>query len=282
MRLGEDEDGSTGSARADRRGESVRGGLAAQRRRRERAHDAVDVRPAARLEARTAASVSGPKMPSTLMPPSACCSSLHLPAFAAGAERDACSVVVVGSGLGCTALAAGLPAREARRSGPTVSAASAPSEIALRARARPGRSAARRRAGARASARATAPTARSSARSRGVAQAARGRRAASASDGGVVRRRGARLRTARARRARERSSEASPGVDDSKITRESRHAKASFLHLLGAYGVSCRARVSFYATPHIVAIRPRSLSAALGPPLLHPVGPRIRHERAGT
>ena len=34
-----------------------------------------------------------------------------------------------------------------------------------------------------------------------------------------------------------------PGVDDSKITRGSRHAKASFLHLLGAYGVSCRARV---------------------------------------
>src|SRR3974390_829299 len=49
--------------------------------------------------------------------------------------------------------------------------------------------------------------------------------------------------------------------------------EASFLlPLLGAYGVSCRARVSIYATPHLVAIRPRSLSAALGPPLLPPLG----------
>src|SRR2546423_14263831 len=47
--------------------------------------------------------------------------------------------------------------------------------------------------------------------------------------------------------------------------------------LRDAYGVSCRARVSIYATPHVWRFAPAAW-AALGPPILGPVGWRTRRD----
>jgi len=66
-----------------------------------------------------------------------------------------------------------------------------------------------------------------------------------------------------------------------KITNESRHAKASFLTLLGAYGVSCRARVN-HATPHLWRFAPAASGLHWVPRSLAPVGARTRHERAAN
>ena len=105
--------------------------------------------------------------------------------------------------------------------------------------------------------------------------------------GGCRQARGAASALRRPARARVRGERESVPARRPRGRRQQDHVRiptceASFLTLLGAYGVSCRARVTFYATPHLVAIRPRSRSAALGPPILHPVGSRTRHERAAN
>ena len=206
-----------------------------------------------------------------------------LPALAFGADRD----VVFGRRRRAAGRGDGLPAAGRERSLPD--RPSAPQ--ARRARSvwrafRPARSAARLRGGERASVRARAPRLR---RRRGRACAARAPRAAARRgrtdpSGGRAavqwsRRVGARAtRRERSRRARERSSEASQGSTAPR-SRTNPDMQASFLTLLGAYGVSCRARVN-YATPHLWRFAPAVSRLHWVPRSSNPLGPRTRHERA--
>ena len=212
---------------------------------------------------RTASSVSGPKMPSTLMWPSASWSSRTCRPSLPEVRTMTCSVVVVGSGFGADALTADPLARLAV--GPTVNAARAPIEARL-AREPAGTnrsSAARRRARERPSESSHAST---SARSRSATTPSRAsRRAANVGAGRTAAR--LRPRLERPRRARDRSSEAFHG---SRAARSRGHpgmrgVLSPSIPLLGAYGVSCRARVNVCATPHFVAIRPRSLGCTGSP-----------------
>ena len=62
-----------------------------------------------------------------------------------------------------------------------------------------------------------------------------------------------------------------PRVKDSKVTRGSRHAASFLQSLLGAYGVSCRARVTT-TLRRTGGDSPPQPPAALGPPIPHPLG----------
>jgi len=183
-----------------------------------------------------------------------------------------CSVVVAGSGLGAPGLPVDCRWRAGR--GPDGECGEGPEATARLAREPVGAkrsSAARRRARERPS---ESCQASSSARSRGPAQA-----------GGVLeqgRERGAAGAPGRTCPPRERARSGAPNVQVRRSSgpEQQDHAgipacEASFLHpfhCLAAYGVSCRARVTSTATPQLVAIRPRGLTAALGPPFPHPVG----------
>ncbi len=64
-----------------------------------------------------------------------------------------------------------------------------------------------------------------------------------------------------------------PVVDNSKITRGSRHPRRPFsIPLHGAYGVSCRARVNVYATPHWCGDSPQQPHGCSGSPAPKPLG----------
>ncbi len=146
----------------------------------------------------TASSVSGPKIPSTLIPPSACWRSCTWRPSLPSVRTITCSVVVAGSGPAAEVVLCPLAMLAV---GPTVSAASAPSETRL-ARVPVGTnrsSAARRRARDRPS---ESCQGSSSARSRGSAP--RGFSSDAIEVSAAKAALWPRVRPARARRARER------------------------------------------------------------------------------
>ena len=233
----------------DARDQRLAGALTAQRGAGGRADDAVDAQPAGCWKLRTAASVSAPKTPSTLTAPSACCSSCTWRPSAPSVRTITCSVVVaVRAGRG----------RPLRR---------AAGEARRRPDGQRGERAERDALGARAGghemqlggAAAGAGTAERELPGLLVGEVARLSRAARVQQQRRARRCGRRgevgaaCARATGKRALQRGA---PVVGNCKITRASRHARRPFSIPFCAYGVSCRARVSVYATPHVWRFAP--------------------------
>ncbi len=175
---------------------------------------------------RTAASVSGPKMPSTLIPPRAVCRRRTWRPSLPKLRMIECSVVVWGSGAGGTLAAVDWPPLATVAVGPTVSAASVPIEMRL-ARETGGNE--HQRGGPSAGPRAAqgqlpgfrfgeVPTL-GAVRAAGQERAQRG--TGSATAGAAAPAPGTSFQRALKRCA--------PVVENSKIPRGSRHARASFL-----------------------------------------------------